>query len=140
MLGQHLGHRIGQTHHSLRAKAGGATTADAAQLADDVLCPFKSTQRRRQTQNQTDETSQGLGQRSGVGAGLADVDEDLEGLLLALSIAVDSNVGRTYRGGFAIRGAGQHGMPRFGCFRDWRLQISLLLATLTCGLSNLLTF
>jgi signal transduction histidine kinase len=57
VLGQHLGHRVGQAHHSLRTKAGRAPTADAAHLADDVLGSFKSTQRRRQAQNQADEAA-----------------------------------------------------------------------------------
>ena len=58
---------------------------------------------RRQPQHQRDQPSQRLGHRGHVGAGLADVEEDLERLMVAVD--VDGDVGRAERRLFAIGGA-----------------------------------
>src|SRR5437899_12933504 len=62
----------------------GLATADWRELADDLFEPALSRERRRQPENERNQSPERFRHRHRVRAALADLDEDLEGLVLVV--------------------------------------------------------
>ncbi len=101
----HLGDAVGQGADAVGAKAERAPAADAGELADDFLQALDRFDGRGQAQDVGDEAANGFGDGGGVGAGLGGVDEDFEGL--AVAVFVDGDEGFAQRGLDGVGVAGQ---------------------------------
>ena len=99
--------RTRASRRAARAPAAGRSRAAgrrrSPRAGDDLLEPPLGRHRRRHAEGQGDQPPQRLGDRHGVGPGLADLDEDLEGL--AVAVLVDDGEGRADRRLDAVRPA-----------------------------------
>src|SRR5262249_8495279 len=103
VLGQRPGDSVGQREDLRRPEPCRLPTADTRELADALLEPALSRERRREPQRERNQPAESFGDGHRVGAALADLCEDLEGL--AFLRLVDRDVGRPDGRLHPVRGA-----------------------------------
>src|SRR5207245_1837967 len=84
VLGQGARERVREREDLVGTEARGLATADARELADDLFEPALSRERRRQPENERNQSPERFRHRHRVRAALTDLYEDLEGLVLVV--------------------------------------------------------